>query len=277
MVLHERTVWADHFVSNISDTLKLSPDYDSIWWSRLNELCEALLACGKNKFVVSLTDIHGPADHLAAVRGSESLAMDMIDEPQNVHLALEKFLAFYLEFYNRHWNMLNRHQVGTLAWQGWWAPGKTDIIQEDFSDLLSPAQYQEFIFPIDQQICNSMEHTLFHIHGTMIRLCPILAELKGLNAIQWPSENLRGQCYMPMGPYLSEWKPHIAKIQAMGKGVYLVIRYDEVEEVIKQFDPRRLLLHVKDCPDKKTANEILGRAVDWTQSRIKELADNEIT
>jgi hypothetical protein len=271
MVLNETTIWAHSCVKQLEEVLDLSADFGSIWWKRLGEFVQILAERSRGKFMISLTDIHSPADHLSAIRGNQELALDLLDAPDLARHCLEHVLKFYLDLHERHWQDLAKFQPGTTAWQGWWTPGKSEIIQEDFADLLSADQYRQFIQPIDQQICDRMDQTLFHIHGTMIRHCKPIAELKGLRAIQWPSGNLRGSGHMALGPNLDEWMPHLRQIQADGKAVYLGVRADEVERVISELDPRHMLLDVGGCKSKQEVDEVLEQAVGWTQSRMRQL------
>jgi hypothetical protein len=271
MILHERTIWTHHWVEDPEQVLGMQPDYKCVWWTRLQEMMGELSERAKGKFLLSLTDMHGPADHLAGILGGEQLATCLMDSPDLAHACLEHILKLYLDFHERHWSQLCAVQSGTVTWQGWWTPGKAEILQEDFIDLLSPDQYREFVQPIDQVICDRMEQTLYHIHGTMIRHWEPICELAGLRAMQWPSWNLRGQGYMPIGPELDVWLPYLKKIQAAGKAVYLGIAADEVERVIAELDPRHLILQVASCASRDEADALLDQAVSWTQQRLSEL------
>jgi len=277
MTLHERTIWSNHWVEDPERVLDMQPDYKNIWWVRLEEMMGELYKRARGKFMLSLTDIHGPSDHLAAILGSERLATCLMDSPDLAHACLEHMLKLYLDFHQRHWSQLSVRQSGTVTWQGWWAPGKADILQEDFIDLISPNQYREFVQPIDQAICDQMKRTLFHIHGTMIRHWEPICELSGLRAMQWPSGNLRGPGHMPIGPELDEWLPYLKKIQSTGKAVFIGIAADEVERVIAEVDPRQLLLQVMGCGSKDEVDTLLDKAVGWTQHRLSELGASSIS
>jgi ribosomal protein L35AE/L33A len=76
---------------------------------------------------------------------------------------------------------------------------------------------------------------------------------------------------MPIGPGLDEWLPYLRKIQSAGKAVYIGVAADEVERVIAELDPRHLLIQAGGCRSRDEVDELLDRAVGWTQRRLSEL------
>ncbi|MBI4873697.1 MAG: hypothetical protein HY822_03575, partial [Acidobacteria bacterium] len=45
-----------------------------------------------------------------------------------------------------------------------WCPGRTIWLQEDAVALLSPALYEEFIYPADCRIARAFENAIIHLH-----------------------------------------------------------------------------------------------------------------
>lgn len=106
-------------------------------------------------------DCQGPMDICELLWGSD-LFLAFYDEPELIHALLRKTVELYKAFLDR-WFSILPEQSGFHAYFGRLHRGAITI-RNDSAMNLSPALYQEFIFPYDQEL-------LRHFHGGAIHFC----------------------------------------------------------------------------------------------------------
>ena len=260
----ERTMWLWPILDDLAGIDDIGFDEQNEWWLKVCEVTEALQKAGEGKFMVGLTDLHGPSDHLSALRGNAQLAMDVMDDPDGVVHGLERCLELYWEMLVQHAEQIHRTHDGSSCWMRWWAPGRSEVIQEDFADLVSLDHYRQLIQPVDIELARRLDHSVFHIHETMPRLIPGLVEIPDLGLVQWAGlwENANFDDHLP----------YLRSIQDAGKGIYMNAQPQNVERVIKSLSPHGLCL-VVGCQSPAMADDLIATAEVWTRERLEEIGE----
>jgi hypothetical protein len=132
-------------------------------------------------------DLQGPMDICELLAGS-GIFTDLIDRPDDVHLALQSITRVYRTFMTRwcaivpptrpftvHWNMLHR---GTI------------MLRDDSATNLSPAMFEEFIKPYDSELLAAFGGGALHFCGRGDRFISRAASIPGLHAVHMSQPEL---------------------------------------------------------------------------------------
>ena len=176
------------------------------WVRKMLEFIPALEKRSAGRYPVGVTLMRGIADLLAALYGAQNFVLRMLDEPEEVRGAVERLTEFWIAFGQCLLDRLPLFHGGTGSYfYGLWCPGKTIWLQEDAVALLSPALYEEFIYPADCRIAGAFEHTAMHLHPTRpIPAGPLVRS--GITAIELHIDH--------DGPRAAELEKHYREILA---------------------------------------------------------------
>ena len=187
------------------------------------------------RFLISMPDLHGNMDAIAAARGAENLCMDLLDEPLKAEKVLQKILPLFKELVDCVSEAGNMEQNGYIGWAPTYSRGKFAVLQCDFSIMLSPELNRRFVIPALEYEASCLEHCVYHYDGpgALIHLEDILG-IKQIDVIQWVPGAGR--------PRTVEWMDLLKKIQKSGKGLWL---YDwtpqEIKDNFRELDPEMVL------------------------------------
>ena len=251
---HETTSWAVPFVHDWRDAPDLAFDPSNKWYGKMLELTRALAEAGEGKFLVGITDIHSGGDALAAMSGQETLALGLIDAPQNVRRAMDQVLAAWYPIYDGLFEACRGPELGSTSWLVAHSKGKFSALQCDFSCLISEPMFQEFLLPEIAAEAAHLDNSLYHLDGPLaIRHVEALCSIPQLDGIQWTP----GAGQKPM----REWAPLLRRIQELGKCVYVGAPYEEVIPLVERLDPSMLFI-VTHARTPEDADALLRAAED---------------
>jgi len=218
-------------------------------------LCEQ----GQGKFFVTMPDNCGILDGLAALHGSEDLAMDLFDYPDEIKLACDKIFETYKVTSDMFFDAIrkNNDNGSTHGWMYTWSKGKHAQLQVDFSVMISPDMYREYALPELVKSCEWLDNAIYHLDGEQqVRHLDMILSVDRLNMIQWTP--VVGQ------PKTSNFISTFKKIQAAGKGLVLYPELDEVETLLTELSSKGLYLIVKEQVSCDEADRIVDLATKLT-------------
>ena len=214
----ETTVWFGRNAHMEWDEIEaIQFDPDNRWWNATKRLVAAAAACGKGRYITGMTDLGGVLDILASLRGTMNLLTDLVDQPDRVVRATDMLANLWHRYYDELDQLIAPSQEGTSAWMGIWCPSRWYPIQCDFSAMISPGMFAEFVLPSLREQCRRLDHTIYHWDGP--GQIPHLDHLLGiaeLDGIQWtPGEG---------NPDLADpvWFPLYRRILDAGKRLVLL-------------------------------------------------------
>jgi hypothetical protein len=251
----EDTVWFNQHPGGWSDIVPRF-DPDNPWWqATLNLLQVAVEASGGN-FFVGMTDIGGMTDIEASLRGTCGLLVDLVDAPRDVKRVRDQLTSLWFRWYEEQERIVRRRLDGASCWLGVWAPGRTYNIQCDFSCMISPAHFDEFVAPELEALCAWLDYVTYHLDGPgALQHLERLLAMPRLHGIQWTPG--AGQ------PSAASWLPMLEKIQKAGKILHLHDDIANVETICRELSPRGLMLSVSGCGSEAEARELLRKARQW--------------
>jgi len=223
---------------------------------------EALLKAAAERapgnYLVGLPDLNGPGEILARLRGTEELAFDVIDHPDEVHRAMDEINRAWLDCYEACWEIIHPHTEGTIFWMGIFSERPATDLQCDFSIMISEAMFNAFFLPYVAQQTRWVERTIYHLDGPgAARHLDALLALPELDGIQW----VPGAGAAPM----REWIDLLKRIQDAGKLIVASCNKEEVPILLEALRPEGLWLNTH-CDSREEADALLGVAEKLTRS-----------
>lgn len=162
-------------------------------------VCRSLEACyeaakqalGNRGFITPPIMIDGLTS-LAEFRTQAQLCFDLLERPDDVKAWASALNTMYIEIYEYFYT---RYSPGrSLCFFGPMAEGRSEGVQCDFSVMLSPAMYAEFVLPDLRRVTDYLDFSLYHLDGVaQMRFLDQLQQCPKLNGIQWAPERDYGK------------------------------------------------------------------------------------
>lgn len=223
----------------------------------IDNFIRELLKYSKDKFAVGFTDFHAGGDHVAALRDPEILCMDLYDCPELVKKKLEESYVEYYKLYEYFYNMTTLENEPTTAWIPLVVDGRFNVVQNDFSCMISTKMFEEFFLDglIDE--CRKLDRSIYHLDGPdALRHLDALLEIKKLNAVQWV-------CGAGNEGF-TKWIDVYKKIQAAHKGIHLGIHIHELDDVFANLKPDGIWFSgISGVSTKEEADKVVTRIKNW--------------
>jgi len=207
------TVWCEPCM-DMPERARFELDPDNVYWTFTLRLADAQLRDGRGKFLTAFPDLIEGLDTLAAMRGTEPLLTDLIERPDWVQQALGQITERYFDAYDRLYDLIRDERGGSHFWA--WAPGRMAKLQCDFSAMISPAMFAEFMAPVLTRMTERLDFCLYHWDGpgAMCHLDTLLS-IPRLPVIQWtPGAGAEGVADR-------RWWPVYHRILEAGKSIDL--------------------------------------------------------
>lgn len=243
------TTWSAPFVESWEKALPLKLGNGNNSWQRMLKLCRRAGERGKGRFLVGMLDLHSNFDWLAAVRGSERICMDLLDQPDMFRKAMACVRKLYRTVYDAIYEAGGMADRGTCGWLPHYCEGRFATTQCDFCLLLSPEQFNKFVLPALENECNYLDHSVYHYDGRgALRHFDAITGIQSLDGIQWqPSAGDK-----PM----IDWIDLLKRFQATGKNVFVACNAEELKVFHRELKPNLVFYSV--CVNsRREADELL--------------------
>lgn len=210
----ENTVWFEPVTMKVPAELSFTCDLENPWFHRVRDICRAAQERWQGLVQVGMTDLGGNLDILASFRPSELLLLDLYDHPADVKRLTWEAHEVWWQYFDALNAVLRPPNPGYTAWTPIFSEDPYYMLQCDFSYMIGPDMFDEFVKPELAASCRRMKNAFYHLDGPgeLPHLDSLLSipELKG---IQWiPGA---GQ------PDDAHWPEVYRKIRAAGKLIHL--------------------------------------------------------
>ncbi|MFV1980137.1 MAG: hypothetical protein ACC655_03210 [Rhodothermia bacterium] len=241
----EFTSWVTPLIEDWDDFSELRIDPNNRWWQIYLDTLKASVEAGKEKWVTGYPDLHTGMDAMSALRGPETLTLDLIDRPEVIHRAMRQLTDLWREVVDTVSEVVLPGGQGTSNWtMGWSEKRFLCIGQNDFTCMIGRPMFETFCLMDNVECCNHVDYSLYHLDGPgATRHLPRILEIETLTAIQW----IQGAGNPPP----SKWLEILQTIQRAGKGVQLyygpnhgddVDLLQEIEILCQALDVSRLFI-----------------------------------
>ena len=232
IIFKEDTVWFEKCLEDWADAKPFSFDPENQWFKKHIELIRECRKLAGDDFCVDMPDLMENLDVIASLRGVNHLIYDMIDEPEIIKERVRQITELYYEYYDRFYDIIKDNEGGSAytVFQIW-GPGKTVKLQCDFSALMSPGQFREFVLDSLREQAEKADYVLYHLDGPdAIKHLDALMEIEEIDALQWTSGD--------NGPdgTMEKWFPIYDKAVRAGKSLWVKVYSGEFEDWIKNVD-----------------------------------------
>jgi hypothetical protein len=215
----EGTVWCDPVIPTRPDgspgEYDIAYDESNFYWDFTRRLGREQLRTGEGRFLLQFPDLIEGLDTLAAMRGTEELLMDLVERPGWVRACLRSITDLYFRYYDMLYDMVRDEVGGSIFWA--WAPGRMSKFQCDFSAMISPPMFGEFMLPVLTEMCERVSYCMYHWDGPgALPHLDHLLSIPTLDMIQWTP----GKGVEPT--HHARWWPYFHRILDAGKSVLLL-------------------------------------------------------
>ncbi len=156
------TVWCEPCMTGPDDA-RFDYDPANFYWDFSKRAYTEVAAKGKGKFMQAFPDLIEGLDTLAAMRGTEELLEDLLDRPEWVQACMRQITDRYFRYYDVLYDLIRDEVGGSVFWA--WAPGRMAKFQCDFSAMISPAMFGEFMGPVLTEMSERVSYCMYHWDG----------------------------------------------------------------------------------------------------------------
>ena len=261
--LDNRTIWYDRnpIIDDWENPPEIKLDTESDLFKRIDKMQEKFFSC--SEINTSITDIGGIVDIICSLRGTENMLYDLYDYPEEVKAFTKKVTELWFEYFNMQVEKVKNAGQPYNNWMNIPSSKPWYPLQCDFSYMISPAQFEEFILPHLVEQVGAMDRSIYHLDGVgEIPHLDMLLDIEGLTGIQWVAGG--GQ-----PPLCDErWFPLYKKIQDKKKNLVLMsgISANDMagaERLIKTLDPTGVYISYQAGTVEK-AEMMLENIEKWT-------------
>ncbi len=208
--------------------LRFDPDAR---WFRIHEaVYRQSMALADHDYVIGHPGIGANIEALAALRGSEALMLDLIENPDWVHAKLREINQAFFAAYQRIYEIIRLPDGSSCtSYFALWGEGKTSVITLDPIAMISPTMFEEFVLPPLVEQVNWLDHSLLHVDGTAaLRHLDLILGVARLQAVEWTPEPTQPGGGDPC------WYPLYRRIKDAGKAVQaILVKPEEVVPLLR--------------------------------------------
>ncbi len=255
------TVWFEDAGMSWEQILAARLDENEKWWKYTLDIYHMAGQFAKGKYLVGSTDINAVMNILGSLRGTLKLLVDVIEEPEQVQLADAHIQTIWQQCYDQTYALAQPFERGFSNWMNIWGPGRFCDVQCDFSAMISPAMFEEFVLPHLTQECRSLDWSIYHWDGPgQIAHLDLLLDIPELTGIQWVPGAGRPGTGSP------QWFDLYKRIQAKGKRLVLQgMDRADVQRVVETFDPKGLLIEPRGFDTPEEADDVVRCVAKWAK------------
>jgi len=250
-VLTPETVWFKECVHSWAETGDLKFDPENKWWKTHFGMIKKAREMVGEDVLVNVPDLVENVDILAALRGSQQLCFDLIDEPELMKRYVSQVDGLYFRYFDAYHELVrNKEGVQGFAAFRIFGEGRTAKIQCDFSAMMSPCQFDDFVAGSLARQCANLDFSMYHLDGPdAVKHADSVLSIKDLDVLQWSPG--AGQ---PDGDS-AKWFPLYDKVKKAGKGLWTGISdtdpdrlADKIDAIVQRIGTSGLFLFLPDLP-----------------------------
>jgi len=257
-VFMPETVWYQPCFADPGEArIKLLPD--NVYWQWTVRTTTRSQAAGRGKFLTAMPDLIEGLDVLSELLGTEELLTYLIDCPDEIQRLLDEVNEAYFEAFDPLYDIIKDDRAGNafIAFNAW-GPGKTLKSQCDFSAMISPDMFAEFVSPHLERQCARADFSVYHLDGPgAMGHLEHLVRVPSLNAVQWTPGYPNPASADPMW-----WEPIWRQVYDAGKSAMVHGPPETLEPFLKEFGQKGTL-YLTSAPTEREARKLLDDCVTW--------------
>lgn len=199
-------------IKDLDFTNRYNPD--NPWFRRVKAIYMAARERFGGEVQLGMTDLGGSLDIVSTFRPGEELLMDLYDHPEEVKRTTWEAHHMWWKYYEELAGLLTSSNHGSTAWAALYSDTPYYMLQCDFSYMIGPDMFEEFVKPELAASCRRLSHSFYHLDGVgQIPHLESLLSIQELDGIQW----IQGDGKPPT----EEWVELYRRIQEAGKRIQI--------------------------------------------------------
>ena len=260
--LDGKTIWyeRDPIIEDWESPPDIKLDLESNIWKAIERIQDKAFL--HPEINTSITDLGGVLDIICSLRGTENMLYDLYDYPDEVKAFTKVVTDLWFKAFDLQKEKIRSSGQPYNNWMNVPSSKPWYPLQCDFSYMISPQQFEEFVLPHITEQVNYMERSVYHLDGVgEIPHLDMLLDIEGLTAIQW----VPGAGQAPI--WDERWFPMYKKIQDKKKNLVLMggisaMNTEASERLIKSLDPTGVFIsYSTDTKDK--ADRMVENVEKW--------------
>jgi len=253
------TIWHEPIYTDPAN-VDLRFDPENPYWQWTIQSLARCREASQGKYRVAMPELLDGLDVLAQLFGTEALLMFLVDCPEEIHRLLEQVEVIFTRAYDTLRPLVVDDDGGNAcAVYMMWGPGRTLVTQCDFSAMISPAMFEEFVLPYLTRRCASMDYCVYHLDGPgAIKHLPALLTVPELHAIEWTPGT--------PNPYAADpvwWEPIWKPVYAAGKSAHVwAVPTEQIRPFLERFGQRGTLM-TTGCDSEAEAQQLIEESRQW--------------
>ena len=239
-------------MDDIEQLAELKLDKENPWYQKYIEFSHKLTQFAEGRFPVGQPILRGVTDTVGALVGQTELIYGLIDEPELMAKAFDVVVDAQRELLASQLEVIEPFHGGhSFGFYHLWTPGKVIWYQEDAAALMSPSQYEEFLYHTSSRYIKGYDYSLVHLHPASFFHLDGILSLSELTAVQVNKDTA--------GPTIRDMVPQCLKILESGKKLVLGMSRmdtDDIDAIYNCLPNTGIELNII-AEDPKEANELL--------------------
>jgi 5-methyltetrahydrofolate--homocysteine methyltransferase len=214
LIVGENTCWFKPETIKPIEKLHFSYDPANRWFLRVKEICRSALKRWQGGVQIGMTDLGGSLDVVSTFRPGETLLLDLYDNPSEIKRVLSEVHKEWWLCFNEINSIIQPINPGYTAWTPIFSSEPYYMLQCDFSYMIGPEMFDEFVVPELRESCSKLSNAFYHLDGIgQLPHLDSLLKIPELKGIQWVPGAGK--------PPAEEWIDVLKKIQASGKLIHI--------------------------------------------------------
>lgn len=180
------TVWFHPGQVDEAKNISFSVDLANIWLRRIKDICRIAMERWDGLVQVGMTDLGGNLDVVSTFLPGEKLLTGLIDCPDEIKRLTWEEHAMWWKAFTEIDAVLRPKNPGYTNWCPMFSETPYYMLQCDFSYMIGPEMFDEFVKPELEASCKKLDHAFYHLDGVgqLAHLDSLLA-IKELKGVQW--------------------------------------------------------------------------------------------
>lgn len=223
-------VWfkTDPVCSDGIDSLHFEYDGDNRWLNRIKDLYKAGTDRWQGQVLMGMPDLGGICDILAVFMPGGELQVALYENPGEVTRLIGELSELWFRYYDELLPLLSPDGTVMTDWSSILNLRPGYIIQSDFSVMVSPGMFDEFILPELEETCRRLPGSIYHLDGPgEIRHVDSILSIRELDGVQWiPGAGAAD---------IAEWPELLSAIRNAGKRIQVINQEFSIEAYERVF------------------------------------------
>lgn len=232
--------------------IKFEYDPENVWLQRLKSIYKACMERWEGIVQVGMTDLGGNLDIVSTFLPGKKILLDLYDNPDEIKRIAWDAHRMWWKYFGEFNSILQPLNPGYTAWTPIFSEKPYYMLQCDFSFMISPVMFEEFVKPELSATCRKLTNPFYHLDGPgQLPHLDILLSIPELKGIQWvPGAG---------APDWKYWPEVYRRIRKAGKLVQLFGGIDVLDTVVKQVGSAEGIILVGGSENKDEINAALKR------------------